>query len=138
MDADQDTPTLPLVGHVSVGTNDFDAAKEFYDTIMPTIGAKCLFNLPGAAAYGRQYPEFWVLAPFDGMPADHGNGNHVAFMVTSEEQVQDFFEAAIDAGATDDGAPAPRPMYGEAYYGCFVLDLDGNKIEAMYWDADKA
>ncbi len=46
-----------------------------------------------------------------------------------------FHRAAIAAGAVDEGAPGPRPEYGEPYYGCFVRDLDGHKIEAAYWDA---
>jgi len=133
-----DTPILPLISHVSLGTNNYEEAKEFYDTVMASIGAQCLMEHPGAAAYGRRFPEFWIQTPHDGMPADHGNGTHIAFFCDSEEQVNEFFETAVDAGATNDGAPGPRPLYGEAYYGCFVLDLDGNKIEAMFWDMDKA
>jgi len=131
------TPILPLLSHVSVGTNDFAAAKAFYDAVMPTIEATCIMEHQGAAVYGRAFPEFWVQAPYNGMYADHGNGNHVAFLCESPEQVDDFFEAAVDAGGTDDGAPGPRPLYGPAYYGCYILDLDGNKIEAMFWDQDQ-
>ena len=52
------------------------------------------------------------------------------FIATSKEEVQAFYDAAIAAGAQDDGAPGPRPDYGEDYYGCFVRDADGHKIEA--------
>ena len=48
--------------------------------------------------------------------------------------VHAFYEAAIAEGASDEGSPGPRPDYGEPYYGCFVRDLDGHKIEAAYWD----
>jgi lactoylglutathione lyase len=48
--------------------------------------------------------------------------------------VDAFYAAAIAAGATDDGAPGGRPHYGPEYYGCFVRDLDGHKIEAMAWN----
>ena len=52
----------------------------------------------------------------------------------SKDAVHAFYEAAIAAGGQDAGPPGPRPMYGEPYYGCFVRDPDGNKIEAAFWD----
>lgn len=63
---------------------------------------------------------------------------HIAFSVDSKEQVHTFYQAAIEAGASDAGEPGPRPQYGPAYYACFVHDLEGHKIEAMYWDQSKA
>ena len=60
-----------------------------------------------------------------------GNGVHVAFNATSEEMIRAFHRAALEAGGTDDGAPGPRPDYGPDYFGAFVRDLDGNKIEAV-------
>ncbi len=72
--------------------------------------------------------------PIDGAPATVGNGTHLAFFATSREAVDAFHAAALEAGATDDGAPGPRPEYGAPYYGCFVRDPDGHKIEATFWD----
>ncbi len=89
---------------------------------------------PGAVAYGRLYPEFWVQLPHDGKPATVGNGFHMGFIAQTKQQVHDFYDAAIAAGATCDGPPGPRPLYGEPYYGCFVRDLEGHKIEAAFWD----
>ena len=86
-----------------------------------------------AVAYGRAWPEFWIQAPCDGQPAQAANGVHLAFLALTREQVQAFHAAALAAGGTDDGPPGPRPHYGEQYYGCFVRDLDGHKIEAMVW-----
>jgi predicted lactoylglutathione lyase len=60
----------------------------------------------------------------------------MGFIATSKEQVHAFYDAALAAGATDDGAPGPRPLYGDPYYGCFVRDPEGHKLEAAYWDAD--
>lgn len=127
-----------IMSHVSIGTNDFDRAVAFYDAVLPAIGARRLETFPGAAAYGRQYPEFWVQTPADGARAASANGIHFAFLATSEEMVRAFWDAALAAGATPDGEPGPRPHYGPAYYGCFVRDLDGHKIEAMFWDESKA
>ncbi|MCY1420501.1 hypothetical protein D9M71_361230 [compost metagenome] len=123
-----------ILSHISLGTNDFERAVAFYDKVLPTLGCKRIMEHPGAVAYGREYPEFWVQTPIDGRPASVGNGTHFGFFAPSKEAVLAFFEAALDAGAQGDGAPGPRPEYGDPYYGCFVRDLDGHKIEASFWD----
>lgn len=130
---------VSLMSHVSIGSNQLDRALEFYDAVMPSIGARRITTVPDmAVAYGRQFPEFWVQIPHDGGTAETANGVHFAFMVDSAEAVHRFYQAAIDAGARDDGEPGPRPHYTDAYYGCFVRDPDGHKIEAMFWDESKA
>ncbi len=123
-----------ILSHVSLGTNDFERAIAFYDRVLPTLGIQRMMEHPGAVAYGKKYPEFWIETPFDEQTATVGNGTHIGFIAASKEAVQAFYEAAIAAGGTDDGPPGGRPHYGEPYYGCFVRDLDGHKIEAAYWD----
>jgi len=127
-----DVPSI--LSHVSIGTDDFERAAAFYDRVLPTLGCRRVAEHPGAVAYGRRFPEFWVQRPFDDGPASVGNGTHVGFIAPSKEAVDAFHRAAVAAGATDDGAPGPRPDYGEPYYGCFVRDPDGHKIEATFWD----
>ena len=119
-----------ILSHVSIGTNDFDRATAFYDAVLPILGCRRVMAFPGAVAYGRAYPEFWVQSPIDGRPASAGNGTHVSFIAPSKDAVHGFYDAAIAAGAAGDGEPGPRPDYGPEYYGCFVRDLDGHKIEA--------
>lgn len=128
----QDNPSI--LSHVSIGTNDFDRAVRFYDAVLPSLGCKRIMQHPGAAAWGKQFPEFWVQSPIDGKPASIGNGTHVGFMAADKQAVHAFHAAALAAGARDEGAPGPRPDYGEPYYGCFVRDPDGHKVEAAYWD----
>jgi len=130
-----DTPSI--ISHLSIGTNDFDKAIAFYDAVLAPLGCKRVMSHPGAVAYGKAFPEFWVQTPIDNQPATVGNGSHVAFTADSAEAVQAFFDAALKAGAAGEGEPGPRPQYTDAYYGCFVRDLDGNKIEATYWDTSK-
>ena len=129
-----ETENPSIISHISIGTNDFDAAVSFYDKVLSALGCKQLMKHPGAVAYGRQFPEFWVQTPIDGKPATVGNGSHIGFIASSQEEVHAFHKAALDCGGIDDGAPGPRPDYGEAYYGCFIRDLDGNKIEATFWN----
>ncbi len=125
-----------LLSHVSLGSNRFAEAVAFYDQVLPSLGCKRILEHPGAVAWGREYPEFWVQTPIDGQPASTGNGSHVGFVASSRAEVDAFYAAALAAGARDEGAPGPRPDYGEPYYGCFVRDLDGHKIEATYWDME--
>ncbi len=127
-----------ILSHVSVGTRDFMRATAFYDAVLGALGIRRVLEHAGAVAYGRAYPEFWVQTPIDGHPASVGNGTHFGFVAASRDQVHAFWQAAIAAGATPDGAPGPRPHYGEPYYGCFVRDLDGHKIEAAFWEVSMA
>ncbi|HIK54349.1 MAG TPA: VOC family protein [Synechococcales cyanobacterium M55_K2018_004] len=123
-----------ILSHISLGTNDFERAIAFYDRVLPTLGCRRVMEYPDAVAYGKQFPEFWVQTPINGQSASVGNGTHVGFIAPTKAAVHAFYEAAIAAGGRDDGPPGPRPDYGEAYYGCFVRDPDGHKIEASYWD----
>jgi len=132
----EDVPSI--LSHVSLGTNRFDEAVAFYDKVLPTLGCRRIVEHPGAVAYGKAFPEFWVQRPHDGGDAGVANGVHVAFLAASREQVDAFHVAAIAAGGRGEGAPGPRPLYGAPYYGCFLRDLDGHKIEAMVWDVDLA
>lgn len=115
-------------------------ALAFYDPVMATIGAsrKETINIPDvgivAVAYGKNFPEFWIQLPGNEKPASVGNGQHIGFTASDKATVHQFHAVAIKQGGLDDGAPGPRPHYGEPYYGCFVLDPDGNKIEATFWD----
>ena len=128
-----------IMAHVSIGTNRFDDAVSFYDQVLATLGAKRIVEIPGmAVAWGREFPEFWVQVPYNQQAAETANGIHFAFLADSEAMVKAFYQAGLAAGATCDGAPGPRPQYSEAYFGCFLRDLEGHKIEAMYWDFSKA
>lgn len=124
-----------IMSHTSIGTNQFEKAVAFYDEVLKTIGAKRVHDLSehGAIAYGKLYPEFWVQKPHDGKEAKVGNGTHFGFFASSKDQVHAFWDVAIRMGAQPDGEPGPRPHYGQQYYGCFLRDLDGHKIEAMAW-----
>lgn len=126
------------ISHVSLGTNNYQDAKEFYKEVLATIGCRLIMEHPGAAAFGKAYPEFWIQQPHDGGASSPGNGVHVGFLAASRQEVDEFYKIALRAGASTDGPPGGRREYGKAYYGCFVRDLDGNKIEAMCHDADAA
>lgn len=97
-----------IVSHLSIGTNQFEAAREFYNNVLSCLGVKVLMECPGAICYGKQFPEFWVQTPLDGSPASVGNGFHIGFFASSKQQVHAFYDAAIAAGAMCDGPPGPQ------------------------------
>ncbi len=96
-----DSPSI--ISHVSIGTNDFKRAIAFYDSVLPALGCKRLMEHPGAVAYGKQFPEFWVQTPFNRQLATIGNGTHIGFIAPTQEAVHAFYEAALAAGGTGEG-----------------------------------
>ncbi|MGZ5932392.1 MAG: VOC family protein [Rhizomicrobium sp.] len=128
-----------MLHHVSVGVTDVARAAKFYDAVLGTLGYKRVMEfLPYALAYGEDHPEFWIQLPHDQKPMSIGNGVHLGFSARTKAQVNKFHAAALAHGGSNNGEPGPRPDYGPDYYGAFVYDLDGNKIEATLHAAPKA
>jgi catechol 2,3-dioxygenase-like lactoylglutathione lyase family enzyme len=124
-----------MLHHVSVGVTDFDRAAKFYDAVLATLGFKRVADFaPHAIGYGTDRAEFWIGAPHDQRPMSAGNGTHLGFIARSKAQVHKFHEVALREGGSNNGEPGPRPDYGPDYYGAFIFDLDGNKIEAALLD----
>ena len=122
---------MGILHHVSLGTNDIERALAFYDATLGALGLNRVVDFaPHAVGSGDARREFWVGAPHDQGTASAGNGIHVGFVAKTKDDVAAFYETALKHGGTDDGAPGPRPLYGPDYYGAFVRDPDGNKIEA--------
>lgn len=128
---------LRSICHASLGTNDVSQAKAFYQPLLKILSIELVCEYEHAVAFGKGgYPEFWLQIPYDKKYSSQGNGVHFGFVATSKNQVDDFYHKALALGAKDNGQPGVRPEYGDKYYGCFVLDLEGNKIEACYWQLD--
>jgi catechol 2,3-dioxygenase-like lactoylglutathione lyase family enzyme len=121
-----------MYSHVTLGTNDFTRAEKFYDAVMAVLGHAAMFKMPMTLAYATPTgPKLFILPPFDGKEARPGNGAHAAFKVDSRATVDAFHAAALANGGTDEGAPGLRPHYHPNYYGAYVRDPDGNKIQAV-------
>ncbi len=120
-----------MFNHISVGTNDLEAAGRFYDATLGALGYRRTLSEDSGLAWGLRWPEFWATQTFDRRPASVGNGTHVAFIAPSRQAVEDFHAAALANGGSDDGKPGER-SYHPGYYAAFVRDPEGNKLEAVF------
>lgn len=126
-----------MFSHITLGTNDWARARPFWAAIMGTLGHPVLFEREGGIAYGEPAgPKTFIGPTFDGAPATSGNGTHIAFIAKSRATVDAFHAAALAHGGTDEGAPGLRPHYHPNYYGAYVRDPDGNKIQAVCHSKD--
>lgn len=120
-----------MISHLSVGSNDMDKARKFYCPVLEVLGLHLLRDHGESLDFGAGPFTFSIETPVNGKPATAGNGVHIAFAAETRKIVQDFHDAALANGGIDAGAPGLRPEYDEHYYGAFVLDPDGNKLEAV-------
>lgn len=121
---------MAVYTHVSVGTNNLQAAREFYDSVLGKLGLKRLADLgDNGSIWGDTAPSFFVLKPANGQLATVGNGVTVSFEAPDRSAVDASHSTALTAGAKDEGAPGPRD-WAENAYAAYFRDLDGNKIAA--------
>lgn len=119
-----------MIDHISVGVADIDRARAFYDAVLAPLGYRRVMDFGHAAGYGVGRPQFWIGVPHK-KPVSHAPGSHVAFTAIDRPSVDAFFNAALAAGGTDNGAPGVRGHYHPDYYAAFVIDPDGNRVEAV-------
>jgi catechol 2,3-dioxygenase-like lactoylglutathione lyase family enzyme len=115
-----------MIDHIGVAVSDVAKSKAFFQAALAPLGYKVVMDFGEAAGLGAEgKPDFWIGA---GKP---GAGGHIAFAASNRGAVKAFYDAAIAAGGRDNGAPGLRPQYHPNYYGAFVIDRDGNNIEAV-------
>ena len=121
-----------MIDHTGIGVADVARSAVFYDAALATLGLRRVRQIPDelgsdGIGYGVDYPVFWIdrFHP-------HSVKQHTAFVARSRPEVEAFYKAALAAGGRDNGPPGPRDHYGPNYYAAFVLDPDGNNIEAVY------
>lgn len=122
-----------MIDHTGIGVSDVRRSARFYDAALGALGLRRVIELPGSdgsdgVGYGIDHPVFWIdrFHP-------HGVKQHTAFAAKSRAQVDAFHAAALKAGGTDNGPPGLRGGgYPPGYYAAFVLDPDGNNMEAVF------
>ena len=123
-----------MIGYVMVGTNNLNAAINFYDKVLEVIGLDRNETIEDDyAAYGAKGTkdiEFYVTKPFNKKEATFGNGTQITFLTSSRSNVDKFHEIGLKAGGTSEGSGGERPEGSGVYYS-YLRDLDGNKICAF-------
>ncbi len=115
-----------MIDHIGISVSDLGRSVAFYEKALAPLGYTLIMRFDQAAGFGiGGKPDFWIGI---GTPKDRV---HVAIAAKGRGAVRAFYDAAIAAGATDNGPPGTRPQYHEHYYGAFVHDLDGHNIEAV-------
>lgn len=122
-----------MLSHVTLGCGDFDVALAFWTPVMARLGARHRFTDHSRPWAGWQpadadRPLFIVTSPFDGAPAQPGNGTMVAFLAPDRATVRAVHALALTLGGTCEGPPGPRPEYHAAYYGAYLRDPALNKV----------
>ena len=123
-----------MIDHVGLSVSDHSRSRAFYAKALAPLGIEAVMDITreqtggyegtGFGTEGR--PWFWI-----GAGGERGGSTHVAFTAATRKDVDRFHAAALAAGGRDNGAPGLRPHYHANYYGAFVLDPDGNNIEAV-------
>jgi catechol 2,3-dioxygenase-like lactoylglutathione lyase family enzyme len=122
----------PMIDHVTLNVADVDAAKAFYEAALRPVGYELAMDFVGGAGFAADgKPDFFLAER-----GDPSSPVHVAFKAADRTSVDAFFEAAIAAGGQDNGPPGIRRVYHEYYYGAYVLDPEGNNIEAVTHDPE--
>ena len=120
-----------MIDHVSVGVADLDRAARFYEAALATLGLTRLVTRPATIGFGKGYPDFWINLRKGLSRVPRESGAHVCLRAKTTAEIDAFHAAALSHGGTSDGAPGRRPHDRVKYYAAFVLDPDGNRIEAV-------
>ncbi|MDO6591056.1 VOC family protein [Loktanella sp. D2R18] len=122
-----------MIDHSGISVSNYEKAIVFYERALAPLGASLLYTVPlehtggvKVGGFGKERPCFWLSEGAAQTPT-----LHFAFTAETRAEVDVFYGAAIAAGGKDNGKPGLRPHYHDNYYGAFVLDLDGNNIEAV-------
>ena len=123
-----------MIDHMGINVADYPRSRAFYSEVLATLGFGVVMDVTKEQSGGYEgcgfgtsgKPTFWI-----GTGETASTGVHVAFIAATRAAVDDFHAIALQHGARDNGAPGLRPHYHPNYYGAFVIDLDGNNIEAV-------
>jgi catechol 2,3-dioxygenase-like lactoylglutathione lyase family enzyme len=116
-----------LFDHVKLPVRDIARSRAFYERALQPLGVRVVQSSQGPAGFAIGEVDFWITE--EEMAA---GSVHIAFAASDRETVDAFHAAAVEAGGVDNGRPGLRPHYHAGYYAAFVLDPDGNNVEAVF------
>src|SRR5450756_3051264 len=125
-----------MIDHVSVSVSSLERAAHFYQPALASLGLSRLVTRPATIGFGKNYPEFWINLRAAMAAVAPESGVHICLRARSTGDVDAFHAAALLAGGRSDGVPGLRPHDRVKYYAAFVIDPDGNRIEAVTFPQD--
>lgn len=124
-----------MISYVTIGVNDIESARRFYDAALGALGHRRVYDREGWLGYtdavGNYMPRIWVCIPIDGNPATVGNGSMVGLHAKSPAEVDRFHAAGLAHGGRNEGSPGRRAGYQPGYYIGYLRDPAGNKVSAF-------
>lgn len=120
-----------MIDHVSIPVSDLARAAVFWERVLAPLGLTRFVERERTVGFGKRYPEFWLNQRDDLAPASDNTGYHVCLRAPDRAAVDAFHTAALEQGGRSDGAPGERHAEVSVYYGAFIRDPDGNKVEAV-------
>jgi catechol 2,3-dioxygenase-like lactoylglutathione lyase family enzyme len=125
-----------MIDHVSVAVRDLERSARFYEAALAPLGLSRLVTRSATIGFGKAYSEFWINLRANMAVVEEGSGVHICLRARSTGDVDAFHAGALAAGGRSDGAPGLRPHDRVKYYAAFVIDPDGNRIEAVTFPAE--
>jgi catechol 2,3-dioxygenase-like lactoylglutathione lyase family enzyme len=120
-----------MIDHISIVVSDLAASTAFYERVLKPLELFLLVERPATSGFGKRYPEFWLNSRERLLLAPDDSGHHICLRTRSKDAVDLFYAVALANGARCDGAPGDRQGAMTSYYGAFIRDRDGNRIEAV-------
>lgn len=124
-----------MIDHVSIAVGDLDRAAAFYEKVLAPLGLDRLVTRERTVGFGKRYPEFWLNLRENHRADTDDPGAHICLRAPDAAAVSAFHAAALAGGGGDSGPPGPRQAAMTTYFGAFIRDPDGNKIEAVTFPA---
>jgi len=122
-----------VIDHLSLAVRDLEKSAAFYAAILEPLELTRLVDRGDRIGFGKRYPELWLNARPAMTPISTDTGAHIALRAPSPEAVSAFHAAALAGGGTCDGPPGPRQASMTTYFGAFIRDPDGNRVEAVHF-----
>ena len=126
-----------MIDHLSLAVRDLEKSAAFYAAALAPLELTRLVTRPSMIGFGKRYPEIWLNARPAMAPIAPDTGAHIALRAPSPEAVTAFHASALANGGTCDGPPGPRQAAMTTYFGAFVRDPDGNRVEAVHFPPPK-
>ena len=122
-----------MIDHVSIQVSELGSRAQFYAAVLTPLGLRQLVTEENTVGFGKRYPEFWLNLRAGRPGGGTDPGAHVAIRAPSVKAVEDFHRLALIYGGRSDGAPGEWQGAMADYFGAFIVDLDGNRIEALHF-----